>query len=272
MRKSTNFNLNIVEGSDLVNPLIQDVPNYETIDEQMYKNECNSIGIATELKNGTVHALTRTIPNAPMFRFKATSNFTAGDTFTVDGIQASALTPSGETLASGCYVIGSEVLCVLRESLLTVYVSGGTVTTAQDSEKLGGQLPEYYGTAENVSLALTTAQSANQLTLSLQQTIGEIENRQSTNNVKSEILLPFNEVYVFPSDGYLCVSMASSTNGYGGAQVYDNNNTIIGSFGVLAIASIGASNDLLFVRKGMKVKFSYKSNETVSCKFIPLNY
>ena len=174
MRKSTNFNLNLVEGSDLVNPLVQDVPNYETIDEQMYKNECNSIGIATELKSGTVHALTRTIPNAPMFRFKATSNFTAGDTFTVDGIQVSALTPNGETLASNSYIIGSEVLCVLRETLLTVYVSGGAVITAQDSEKLGGQLPEYYGTAEDVTTALTTAQSANQLTLNLQQSVNNI--------------------------------------------------------------------------------------------------
>ena len=173
MRKSTNFNLNLVEGNDLVNPLVQDVPNYEAIDEQMYKNECNSIGIATELKSGTVHALTRTIPDAPMFRFQATSNFTAGDTFTVDGIQVSALTPSGETLASGCYIIGSEVLCVLRETLLTVYVSGGTVTTAQDSEKLGGQLPEYYGTAENVASALETAQSANRLTLALQEDLEE---------------------------------------------------------------------------------------------------
>lgn len=176
MRKSTNFNLNLVEGSDLVNPLVQDVPNYEKIDEQMYANQCNSIGIATELKSGTVHAITRTIPNAPMFRFKATSNFTAGDTFTVDGIQVSALTPSGETLASGCYVIGIEVLCVLRETLLTIYVSGGTVTTAQDSEKLGGQLPEYYGTAEDVSEAISTAQSANQLTLTLQQSVENISN------------------------------------------------------------------------------------------------
>ena len=174
MRKSTNFNLNLVEGNDLVNPLVQDVPNYETIDEQMYKNECNSIGIAVELKSGTVHALTRTIPNASMFRFQATSNFTAGDTFTVDGIQVSALTPSGETLASGCYIIGSEVLCVLRETLLTVYVSGGV--TAQDSERLGGQLPEYYGTAESVASALETAQSANQLTLTLQQSVGIINN------------------------------------------------------------------------------------------------
>ena len=174
MRKSTNFNLNLVEGSDLVNPLVQDVPNYETIDEQMYKNECNSIGIATELKSGTVHALTRTIPNASMFRFQATSNFTAGDTFTVDGIQVSALTPSGETLASGAYIIGSEVLCSLRETLLTIYTSGGIVETASDSERLGGQLPSYYGTAEEVNQAITTAQASNVVALSLQTRVDEL--------------------------------------------------------------------------------------------------
>lgn len=180
MRKSTNFNLNLVEGNDLVNPLVQDVPNYEAIDEQMYKNECNSIGNATELKSGTVHALTRRIPNASMFRFQATSNFTAGDTFTVDGIQVSALTPNGETLASGCYIIGSEVLCVLRETLLTVYVSGGTVTTAQDSEKLGGELPSYYATSEALDNVNVTAQASNRVALSVQEDVDARLNVEGT--------------------------------------------------------------------------------------------
>ena len=37
MRESEHFNLNLVEGTDIVNPLVTDVPKYEGIDEQMFK-------------------------------------------------------------------------------------------------------------------------------------------------------------------------------------------------------------------------------------------
>ena len=114
MRESEHFNLNLVEGTDIVNPLVTDVPNYESIDEQMFKNQNAGVQNATELKSGTVHAITRLVPDAQMITFTATSNFTAGDTFTVDGIQVSALTVSGEQLPTGAYVINSQVLCVLK--------------------------------------------------------------------------------------------------------------------------------------------------------------
>lgn len=99
MRSSTHFGLNLVEGSDIVNPLVQDVPNYEAIDEQMYKNKNGGIGTATELVSGTVHAITRQIATAAMFRFTATSKYNYGDTFTVDGVSVSATAPDGEALA-----------------------------------------------------------------------------------------------------------------------------------------------------------------------------
>ncbi len=159
MRHSTNYNLNLVEGSDTFNPLVNDVPNFETIDAAMHANELAGIGTATELLSGTVHALTRT-NDAPVFRFVATANYTAGDTFTVDGQQVTALLPSGETLASGAYVINSSVICALNGTLLTVFTSGGTIALAADSEKLGGQLPEYYGTAAQTTEAVNTAQAA----------------------------------------------------------------------------------------------------------------
>ena len=141
MRKSKNFELNLYEGSDLFNPLTNDVPNYEKIDEQMEKNYNASVGKATELRTGTVHALTRVNTNCPMIHFTATSNFTSGDTFTVDGVQVSALLVDGSTLPTNCYIIGSEVLCYLKGTLLTFYIAG---SIAKDSEKLGGELPSYY--------------------------------------------------------------------------------------------------------------------------------
>lgn len=143
MRTSTHYELNLVEGTDKVNPLVQDVPNYEKIDESMYNNKCASIGIATELRTGTVHALTRQNEDAPMFRFTASSNYAVGDTFTVDGVQVSALLVDGTPLPNMAYIIGSEVLCVLKGTLMTVFANR---TTSSDSDRLGGKLPSHYAT------------------------------------------------------------------------------------------------------------------------------
>lgn len=143
MRHSENYELNLVEGSDIVNPLVQDVPNYEAIDAAMFDNKEHSVGVATELKTGTVHSLTRQNEDAAVFRFTATSDYTVGDTFEVDGVQVSALLVDGTTLPNRCYIIGSEVLASLKGTLLTVYANR---TTASDADRLGGQLPAYYAT------------------------------------------------------------------------------------------------------------------------------
>lgn len=163
MTNTTNYELNIVEGTDKVNPLTQLNPNFEIIDEQMKKNSDAGVQSATELTTGTVHALTRLQGDAPVFKFTATSRFTAGDTFTVDGVQVSALTTSGEQLPDGAYVIGAEVLCNLKGSVLTVYCSMNTVANAVNSQKLGGQGANYYATAEAVKQAQETATSAGNL-------------------------------------------------------------------------------------------------------------
>ena len=158
MRKSEHFNLNLVEGTDIVNPLVTDVPNYESIDEQMFKNQNAGVQNATELKSGTVHAITRLIPDAQMITFTATSNFTAGDTFTVDGIQVSALTVSGEQLPTGAYVINSQVLAILKGTLLTVYGIGSDV--ADNALALNGHPDSYFGTKDEVENAIATADAA----------------------------------------------------------------------------------------------------------------
>lgn len=160
MNTSTYYDLKLYEGSDIVNPLVVDVPNYEAIDEIMHDNAVESVGLATELLNGTVHAITRDNPDAAVFRFVATANWTAGDTMTVDGIQVTALLPSGEALGSGSYVINSNVIGIITGTLVTLLVTGGTATLAQNSEKLGGELPAYYATATAVQNAQETANAA----------------------------------------------------------------------------------------------------------------
>ena len=121
MTNTTYYNLNIVEGTDIVNPLIVDNPNYEKIDEAMHNNAVAGVTLATEITNATVHAITRENSDCAVIRFIATSNWKAGDTATVDGVPVTALLPSGETLPDGAYVINANVLCILTGTNLTVY-------------------------------------------------------------------------------------------------------------------------------------------------------
>ena len=194
MRESEHFNLNLVEGSDIVNPLVTDVPNYESIDEQMFKNQNAGVHNATELKTGTVHAITRLVPDAQMITFTATSNFVAGDTFTVDGIQVSALTVSGEQLPTGAYVINSQVLAILKGTLLTVYGIGSEI--ADNALALNGHPDTYFGTKDDVDNAINTANAANELVNEVNNSLeGKLSHKQiaviEPNTIKT-ITIPYN--------------------------------------------------------------------------------
>ena len=101
MTTTTYYNLNIVEGTDIVNPLTVDNPNYEKIDETMHNNAVYGVTLATEIANATVHALNRENSECAVIRFIATSNWRSGDTMTVDGVPVTVLLPSGETLPDG---------------------------------------------------------------------------------------------------------------------------------------------------------------------------
>ena len=161
MGQTTNFGLKTYDGNTLMNPFTMENANMETIDAKMKDISDAGIGTATELKTGTVHAITRADGDANVFRFTATSNYTAGDTFTVDGVQVTGLLTTGEGLGTGAYDIGAEVLCALVGTRLTLFVDRGSVTLASDSEKLGGKLPSYYATASDLTGVRTTANNAN---------------------------------------------------------------------------------------------------------------
>ena len=132
MTNTTYYNLNIVEGTDIVNPLIVDNPNYEKIDETMHNNAVAGVTLATEIANATVHAITRENSDCAVIRFIATSEWKAGDTATVDGVPVTALLPSGETLPDGAYVINANVLCILTGTNLTIYAERKKVENAND--------------------------------------------------------------------------------------------------------------------------------------------
>lgn len=123
MRYTSNYNMTIAEGTDQVNLLTQSFPNFETIDTALKEVSDSAITSAAETKVGTAHNLVRTSPDRNIIKFTATSNFTTGDTFTVDGVAVTAVTTGGTTLKTGAFLINSNVLCILNGLVLTVLVS-----------------------------------------------------------------------------------------------------------------------------------------------------
>ena len=153
MNTTTNYGLKLYEGTDLFNPLTVENVNAGDIDTAMKAISDHSVGAATELTTGTVHAITRADADRNVFLFVATSNFTAGDTFTLDGNQVTALTPDGQQLATGSYVIGSSVLCALHDTLITVYVNPAK---AKDADMLDGHDSSYYATDSDLDTVAGT--------------------------------------------------------------------------------------------------------------------
>lgn len=137
MNYTTNFNLNKPEGTDLYNHLTIDNPNMDTIDMQMQANKLASVGDATELVSGTLHAITRADSEQNIFRFKATGNFKAGDTVTVDGVSVNAYTTAGQQLADDAYVLSAEVLCILDDTSLWVLTNKSQVASDVDFDNTG---------------------------------------------------------------------------------------------------------------------------------------
>ena len=123
MQYTTHYNLNLPEGSDVVNPLVQDNPNYTAIDAAMFANKQAVIGTASEVTSGTAHAITRSNIDSDYFRYTATSNWTTGDTMTVDGTAVSVYLSDGTAPLTGSYVINSEVLAFLSGTRVTLIIS-----------------------------------------------------------------------------------------------------------------------------------------------------
>lgn len=148
MNQSTNYNFNLPEGTDIVNLLTQLIPNWSNLDSILKGVDDSTFSSATETVSLGVHAITRSNPDSKLLRWIATANFEAGDTFTIDGISTPAALPSGESLGEDAYIAGSVVLAALNadESALTVFVTSGAIAVAEDSNRLGGELPSYYAT------------------------------------------------------------------------------------------------------------------------------
>lgn len=155
MSQTTYYEFNKPIGSDLVNPLTDTFPNWDIADSALHELNERSIANCTEVVSLGVHAISRLNTDTKFLKWIATANFTAGDTFTVDGNVVAAATASGEALSTGAYVTGAVILACLNadDSAMTVFVTGTNV--ASDSARLGGELPSYYATEADMSDAQT---------------------------------------------------------------------------------------------------------------------
>ena len=165
MEQTTNYELRKYQSGDLFNPLTVNNPNLDDIDADMKAISDRAIGRATELVSQGVHAITVLDTDCKTIKWVATANFTAGETFTINGIQCNAYLPSGEALGTNAYVSGAQVIGSLNNdnSAITIYVPQGSVAVASDSERLGGQLPSYYATKDYADGIKSTADNASEL-------------------------------------------------------------------------------------------------------------
>lgn len=146
MITTEHFNFKQYEGTDLFNPLQVEAQNIASIDDNLYDVKTAAVQTATEIKNGTVHNITRRVTGASTIRFVATSDWNKGDTVTVDGVQVSALLPTGEVLPTGAWKINANVLAILTGTVLTVYTTAPV--TNVDAYTLEGHRASYFMRAE----------------------------------------------------------------------------------------------------------------------------
>ena len=132
MQYTTNYNLITVEGTDVVNPLVQMNPNFTDIDSIMKDNADATVARATCTKTGTNHAVTTTNSDAAMQRFTATGNWETGDTMTIDGVSVSVYLPDGTAPQTGCFVINTEVIIAINGTRVTLYAAPALSQQASD--------------------------------------------------------------------------------------------------------------------------------------------
>lgn len=125
MQNTPNFNFTIAEGTDTVNLLTQCYPNFTSLDSILQAIKETGVTVATATKTGTNFAVVRNDTDCNFFRFIATANYVAGDTFTVDGVPVTATSAAGTALPSGAFVINQSVIAIVNSGVLTVLVGGG---------------------------------------------------------------------------------------------------------------------------------------------------
>ena len=277
MSQTTYYEFNKPIGSDLVNPLVDEFPNWDIADAALHELDERSVANATEVVSLGVHAISRLNTYTKFIKWIATANYTAGETFTVDGNVVAAATPTGASLVTGAYVTGSVVLACLNadDSAMTIFVSGDS--HASDSDRLGGELPNYYATASDMSNAQTDIGNIQALDgttsiasigdgtvtgaiSTINTALGNKANKTyvEANNIGTAVTISTTP-YTTTSDGY--VSLQSVGSGAVNIKAPNGN-----SIDYVNRDGGGSQIDLVFVRKGFTL-----SSTVGTCKFYPLS-
>ena len=132
MQQTTNYNLNLPEGTDVVNPLVDYNPNFSAIDGIMKANSDRTVGRATCIKSGTTHVVTRSNTGSNIINFTATGDWNEGDTMTIDSTIVSVFLPDGTAALDGAYLINSEVFGILNGTRFTLYSNINDDPSASD--------------------------------------------------------------------------------------------------------------------------------------------
>lgn len=182
MQTTSNYGFNIVEGTDIVNPLTQLNPNFTALDTDLKAVSDNTVDNATCIKTGTVHAVTRVNTDAKVFRFTATGNWNTGDTMTVDGTLVSVFLTNGSAPTDGCFVINTEVIASIQGTRVTLYVN------ASNASYISFDDTSVSYTASNVQTAIEEASTAAGTEYSGGVSVADKITSMETNNVQS---IPF---------------------------------------------------------------------------------
>lgn len=144
MQNTQYYNLIKVEGTDIVNPLTQMNPNWDTIDATLRSNSVRLVSTATYSKSGTVHTINRNYAQTPVFRFTATADWNAGDSMIINGTGVNLITPAGEPLGEGAFVTGAQVIGIQNGTEATLMVSNKYLPTASEVTTDGGDSVQDY--------------------------------------------------------------------------------------------------------------------------------
>lgn len=149
MTQTTNYQYNIVEGADVVNPLTQLNPNFTSLDNIEYNLNLRVIALSSYSKAGTVHTIIRykvhpNVSASNMFRFNPTSDWEAGDSISVDGTSYTPILPDGTTPGAGVFVAGTTVIANIVGTKVCFMLAGKYIPAASEVTTAGGDSVQDY--------------------------------------------------------------------------------------------------------------------------------
>ena len=195
---TTNYNLKIMEGTDLVNYLTDTNPNFTTLDSIIKGIEDSTFTTATHLQTGNVHELTRVNADSPYIIFTATSDFTYGDTFTVDGDVVTASDSEGSALRTNFFETNHIEFCILNGTSLTFLFGGNAKTiSGRDLIYILNSTNHTYNNTSSGLTATTVQAAIDEVETNIENitTVNDSSKKLSLTPIKPSFNIGFSDYY-----------------------------------------------------------------------------